>query len=222
MTDDVIAEAVLPRWVRLARLFGTATLHEAAGGIGALPSAIRPMTPHAFFAGAAFTVVSPSGDNLWIHRAVNVAPPGSVLLVSLVGDREGGHWGEVLSHAAFARGIVGCVIDGQVRDVGAMGGVGLPIFARGVCIRGTGKDPASVGGIGVPLRFADVEVSPGDFVVGDADGVVSLPFDRVADVLESAAERFRHEQDVIADLYRGRTTMEIYGLREMDGVPVQD
>lgn len=97
--------------------FGSATLHEAAGRIGALPAAIRAMTPSSACAGPAVTVACPPADNLWLHRAVYRCDPGAVLLADVTGAYEWGYWGEVLSCAAAERRIAGVVINGCVRDI---------------------------------------------------------------------------------------------------------
>ena len=118
----------------------TATLHEAGGRIGVMPSAIKPVSPTFRVCGPAVTVHSPGGDNLWLHRAIYVAQPGDVLVVHVSGEYDFGYWGEIMSCAAKARGLAGLVIDGCVRDGGILADFGLPVFARGLCIRGTGKD----------------------------------------------------------------------------------
>jgi len=128
-----------------------------------------------------------------------------------VGDAyEAGYWGEILSHAAHARGVAGLVIDGCVRDGGPLADIGFPVFARGLCIRGTGKRP-SRGGINGPLTIGDVEVRPNDLVVGDGDGVVVIPQARVSEVLEAAQLRVEQEATIIERIRTGESTLDIYG-----------
>ena len=122
-----------------ASRLGAATLHEAAGRIGALPSAIKPVAPDMRVAGPAFTVHIPAGDNLWIHRALYEAAPGDVLVVSTSGGIEWGYWGDILNTAAIAQGLGGLVIDGGVRDVAGLSTMSLPVFSNGICLRGTIK-----------------------------------------------------------------------------------
>jgi 4-hydroxy-4-methyl-2-oxoglutarate aldolase len=130
--------------VKRAKTFGTATLHEAGGKIGALPSAIKPMDPSFVISGPAFTVHSPPGDNLWLHRAIAIAKPGDILVVYTEGVYEHGYWGEIMSTAGNAAKLGGLVIDACVRDGALLGKVGFAVFARGLCIRGTGKDFAAL------------------------------------------------------------------------------
>ena len=192
--------------------FGSATLHEAAGRIGALSSAIKPIAKGMTVAGPAFTVKSPPQNNLWLHRAISKTSPGDVLVVDVGGHYEAGYWGEIMTVAAQARGIAGLVIEGSVRDADQIEALGFPVFARGLSIRGTGKDVDRPGALNEPLPFGDVIVAPGDLVVGDADGVVVIPKDRVHDVLAKSQEREDKEAAIMERLRKGETTLDIYGL----------
>ena len=130
----------LPAFVSTAEAaaaFGSATLHEAAGRMGALLARLRPAFAGAALAGRAYPVYCAAGDNLWIHRALYQAEPGDVLVIATSAPDEYGYWGEILSEAAVARGLAGLVIDGGVRDTAHLGRVGFPVFSSSVCIRGT-------------------------------------------------------------------------------------
>lgn len=193
-----------------ARTLPSATLHEAGGRIGVMPSAIKPVAPAMRVCGSAVTVQGPAGDNLWLHRAIYVAQPGDVLVVHVSGGHDYGYWGEIMSAAAHARGLAGLVIDGCVRDGGVLAAFGLPVFARGLCIRGTGKDFGARGFINFPTLFGDLVVAPGDLVVGDADGVVVVPRARAEDVVAAAHAREQKEADVVERIRCGARTLEIY------------
>ena len=106
--------------VAAARALPTATLHEAGGKIGALPSIIKPVAAAFRCCGPATTVHSPGGDNLWLHRALDIAQPGDVLVVHVSGAYEHGYWGEIMTTMAKARGLAGLVIEGCVRDEAAI------------------------------------------------------------------------------------------------------
>ena len=190
----------------------SATVHEAAGRIGALPSAIKPLAPQMHLAAPAFPVRVPPGDNLWLHRAVYAARPGEVLVVDTGGGFEYGYWGEILAEAAIARGLAGLVINGGVRDSGRLVELGWPVFAERLCIRGTAKDPHGDGELGEPVRLGEVVIGLGDLVVADADGVVGIPAARAADIRSRCVERERTETEYIERLRRGETTVAIYGL----------
>jgi 4-hydroxy-4-methyl-2-oxoglutarate aldolase len=196
--------------VAAARELDAATLHEAGGRIGVMPSAIKPVAPGMRVCGSAVTVHSPGGDNLWLHRAIYVARPGDVLVVHVSDAHDFGYWGEIMSTAAQVRGLAGLVIDGGVRDGAILAGVGLPVFARGLCIRGTGKDFGARGWINHPTLFGDLTVHPGDLIVGDTDGVVAIPRERAAEVVAAGHLRQAKEASILERLRGGERTLEVY------------
>ena len=200
-----------PAQLHAAGRFPSATLLEAAHKRGALPSAIKPVHCGFSVCGPAITVHSPPGDNLWLHRAMVLAQPGDVLVVYTSDCYEAGYWGEVMSTAARHKQLGGLVIDGCVRDVDLLGEIGFPVFARGLCIRGTTKDFDARGWINHPVRIGDVVVRAGDLVVGDADGVVVVEQDKIAQTLEEAGEREAREAKILERIAQGEATLDIYG-----------
>lgn len=193
----------------------SATLHEAAGKIGALPAAFGPVRPGMTVAGPACPVLSPPGDNLWLHRAIYAARPGEVLVVAFgegSDPAEFGHWGEVMAVAALERGIAGLVIAGGVRDAVQLESRGFPTFSTALNIRGTAKDPHGVGEVGDPVTIGGVVVHRGDLVLGDDDGVVVIPAADAATAVAAARQREAAEQDIFARLAAGESTLDIYGL----------
>ncbi|WP_322061649.1 4-carboxy-4-hydroxy-2-oxoadipate aldolase/oxaloacetate decarboxylase [Paraburkholderia sp. J63] len=203
-------ERVNAQIVETARSLPAATLHEAGGKIGALPSAIKAVAPGFRICGTAVTVHSPGGDNLWLHRALVLAQPGDVLVVYTSGVYEHGYWGEVMTTAAKVRGLAGLVIDGAVRDADLLESIGFPVFSRGLSIRGTGKDYGAIGWINEPVMIGNVTVSAGDLIVGDRDGVVAIPRERAADVVAKAAQREADEAAICKRIEAGESTMQIY------------
>lgn len=193
-----------------ARSIDAATLHEAGGRIGVMPSAIKPVAAGMRVCGPAVTVHSPGGDNLWLHRAIYVAKPGDVLVVHVSDAHDFGYWGEIMSCAAQMRGLAGLVIDGCVRDGAVLPEFGLPVFARGLCIRGTGKDFSARGWINHPTMFGDLVVRPGDLIVGNSDGVVAIPLARATEVVAAAAQRQAKEAAILGRLRQGERTLEVY------------
>jgi 4-hydroxy-4-methyl-2-oxoglutarate aldolase len=151
------------------------------------------------------------GDNLAIHLAVEQAPRGSVLVVT-ADDFVAGYWGEVLTVAAEAAGIVGLVIDGGVRDVAAMTRRRFPVFSRGISVRGTIK--ASAPSVGQPILMTGVPIAAGDLVVADDDGVVVVPAAIAHEVAKAAAEREANEGDKRRRLAAGELGLDMYKMRE--------
>lgn len=193
-------------------VLSSATVHEAAGRTGALPSAIKPLHPSMHLEAPAFPVKAPPGDNLWLQRAVYAASPGDVLVVDTGGGLEFGYWGEILAEAAIARGLAGLIIHGGVRDSARLIEMGWPVFAERVCIRGTGKDPHGDGELGEPVLIGEQAVRRGDLIVADADGVVVVPAERVAEVQRLSAEREAAEADYLRRIRSGESTLDIYRL----------
>jgi 4-hydroxy-4-methyl-2-oxoglutarate aldolase len=197
--------------LQAAATLPAATLHEAGGKIGALPSGIKPVSPAFRIAGPALTVQVPAGDNLWLHRALDVARPGDVLVASCNGAWEHGYWGEIMTTMARARRLGGLVIDACVRDGRLLAQIGFPVFARGLCIRGTGKDFGATGWINHPVLIGDVAVQAGDLVVGDDDGVVVIPAGRAAEVVAAGRQREADEAAILRRLEAGESTLAVYG-----------
>jgi len=196
----------------------SATLHEAAGRIGALPAAIKPIRPGMRVVGPAFPVSGVIGDNLWLHRAIAEACSGDVIVAAVAGADapDYGYWGEVMAVAAQARGIAGLVIDGGVRDVVQLEDRSFPVFARCLCIRGTGKDPAAPSTLGQPVRLGEVTVRAGDLVLGDDDGVVVIPQLQAATAVAAGVRRDTEEQRIFQRLLAGETSLAVYGLTTED------
>jgi 4-hydroxy-4-methyl-2-oxoglutarate aldolase len=196
------------------RAMGAATVGESGG----LPmrARVRAVWAGARLAAPAFPVRCTPGDNLAVHVAVALAPPGSALAVDVGDEDELGYWGEVLTTAAEARGVAGLVIDGGVRDTSALAAHGFPVFATTVALRGASKN--SAGAVGAPADVGGVTVSAGDWLVGDGDGVTVVPGDRVEEVIAAARAREEKESAMFSALRAGRTTMELLGL---DPSPVE-
>jgi len=161
-------------------------------------------------AAPAFPVRCSPGDNLAIHVAVAEAPEGSVLAVDVGGEDEFGYWGEVLTTAAEARGVVALVIDGGVRDTGALEAHGFPVFATTVALRGASKERP--GTVGTPADVGGVSVAPGDWLVGDSDGVAVVAAGAIDDVIDAGRARAEKEQAMFGALRQGRTTLELLAL----------
>lgn len=203
-------DRVDPGLIARARALPSATVHEAGGRVGALPPAIKPVHPFMKLCGPAVTVHSPGGDNLWIHRALYVARPGDVLVVYANEVHDYGYWGEIMSTAAQVRGLGGLVIAGGVRDIDLLERIGFPVFATGLCIRGTGKDHLARGWVNHPVLMGDITVHAGDLVLGDRDGVVVIGRERAAEVVRAAEQREAKEADVLKRIAAGERTLEVY------------
>jgi 4-hydroxy-4-methyl-2-oxoglutarate aldolase len=186
----------------------SATLGES-GGIP-LDSRIGPMWSTASFAAPVYAVSCRPGDNLGLHVAVTTAPAGSALAVDVGGIAERGYWGEVLTRAAQAAGVVALVIDGGVRDTAALEELGFPVFATCVALRGTSKTAG--GAVGGEATVGGAVVHTVDWMVGDRDGVTLIAEGRLAEILDIGTKRAAYEEDLFGRLAEGATTLELLSL----------
>lgn len=199
-----------PEQLAQACKLGTSTLFEASGlATSAADIAIRPVWAGASVAGSAYPLECSPGDNLAIHIAMEKAPRGSILVVS-TSSFIAGYWGEVLTVAAEAAGIVGLVIDGGVRDIAALTARRFPVFSRGVSMRGTIK--ASAPSVGLPISLTGTPVAAGDLVVADDDGVLVIPAGRAEYTLTQGQIRADKEAKFMDALTKGQSTLELMNL----------
>ena len=150
-------------------------------------SRLRPMHKSGQMAGPALTVKSRPGDNLMLHKAIDMAEPGDIIVCDAGGDLTNSLMGELMLAHAIKRGVGGFVLDGAVRDVEAFLEVNLPVFAAGVSHRGPYKD--GPGEINVSVAIDGMVIEPGDLVIGDWDGVLSIPLEDVESILKKTNEK---------------------------------
>ncbi len=189
---------------------GSATLHEAQGQTGELASAIKPLDPTRRVAGRAMTIDAKPGDNLVIHHALSFARPGDVLVVDAKGYAEAGPWGDILTLAAQTIGIAGLIIDGAVRDSDSIIEMGFPVFSRGLSIRAAQKNQP--GSVNVPIVCGGVAIHPGDWIMGDRDGVVAISQRNISAVIAAARKREAAEAVLRKGIEAGKSTVELLGL----------
>ena len=191
---------------RYAKLEESASINECMPEKnGALDSRIKPMWRDMRVCGTAVTVRCGTGDNLMLHRAIDMAGPGDVLMVINNGyDEAGGLFGGMMAASLKARGAAGIVIDGASRDSVQVGAVGLPVFSRNIGVKATTK--LVPGKINHPIVIGGVYVEPGDLVFGDCDSVVVVPKRMALQVLERAEAREAGELTLAERIQRGETT----------------
>lgn len=200
-----------PEDIRRLGARGVATVHEAQGKTGLLLPYMRPLDVSMHAAGSAVTVLCGVGDNLMLHAALAVVQPGDVLVVAIAGESTHGMFGDLLAASCRSRGVAGIVIDAGVRDILALTALGFPVWSKTVCAQGTTKVVA--GSVNVPIVCAGASVTPGDVVIGDADGVVVVPRDNASVVAAAAEQRDELEERMRARLQAGELSLDLYGLR---------
>lgn len=166
----------------------------AAGG-----ARLKPMHKCGVLAGPALTVKTRPGDNIMVHKALDLARPGDVVVVDAGGDLTNAIIGEIMSSHARQRGLAGIVIDGAIRDAQAIRENDFPVYAAGVTHRGPYKD--GPGEINVPIAIDGMVIHPGDLMLGDADGLLCVPYDATRMVYAAALDRLPLEhRDLQASL----------------------
>lgn len=195
------------------RGIGTATVHEASGRKGAVDCAIKPITRGVRLCGPAFTVQCHPGDNLMLHKAIERAQPGDILVASVGGYYEAGYWGGLMATSGLAKQLGGLAIDGCIRDSEEIIRMGFAVFSRGISIRGTTK--TVLGLINHAILFGDILVHPGDLILGDDDGIVVVDRTECESVLEKSIKRIEAEKMKAAKLRAGISSVELNQLEKV-------
>ena len=163
---------------------------------------LRPMHKKGYLIGSALTVKCRPGDNLMIHKALTMAQKGDVIVVDAGGDLTNALFGEIMTATAVAIGVAGIVLNGAVRDAEEIGQGEFPLYAAGVTHRGPYKD--GPGEINVPIAIDGMVIQPGDLMLGDADGLLCVPYDSLQSVLEGTLQKMDAEKKMLADIAAGK------------------
>ncbi len=193
--------AVGPDLVRAFLDLPVANVGDCMARMTAAGPRLRPMHAGGRMAGPALTVKSRPGDNLMVHKAIGLAVPGDVLVVDAGGDLTNAIIGEIMLLMAAKAGVAGFVINGAIRDADAIRAGSLPVFAAGVTHRGPYKD--GPGEINVPVAIDGMVIAPGDLMIGDGDGVLCIPYEKAAAVLEAGKAKAAAEAVMIAQIEAG-------------------
>jgi 4-hydroxy-4-methyl-2-oxoglutarate aldolase len=191
---------------------GSATVYEAGGRRGYVEADLIQVVPGSRAAGPARTVRCGQDDNLMDHAAMAEVKAGEVLVLTMPEPRPVALIGELLATQAKAHGAAALLVDASVRDIEDLVGIGLPIWARWIRVRGATKDAPGV--IGEPVIVGGAEIRQGDAVVLDVDGVAVVESERAEDVLQAARERAEKERVKREKLEGGALSYDLDGLRE--------
>lgn len=181
----------------------TSIIGDVMGRMWVMNSTIKSINyPEVHVVGNALTVRTHPSDNLLVHKAMDIAKPGDIIVIDASGDTNHAIIGEIMSHYAKTKGIVGFIVDGAVRDKVSIAKLGFPVFSKGVSPRGPYKE--GPGEINSVISCGNVPVSAGDIIVADDDGVAVIPIADASIVLKKAQELAKKEEETIKSIYEGK------------------
>ena len=199
---------------RLEKL-STTNLSDALDKVGLRGAVIgiRPLFGMPKVIGRAVTIKITAAGMMKSKRhlgidAIASASPGDVIVIDNRGDTYNNCWGEILSCAAQKKGVSGVFIDGAARDVDFCQEIGFPVFARGI-VPITARGRIMQEDFNCPIRLGDIQVRPGDILVGDVNGIVVIPPEKAEEVLTAAEMILENEERMKADILSGMDILEV-------------
>jgi regulator of RNase E activity RraA len=183
------------------RTLPVANISDSMSRMTAAGPRLRPMHGGGVLCGPALTVKTRPGDNLMLHKALDIANAGDVIVCDGGGDLTNSLIGEMMLGIAIRKKLGGVIINGSIRDSGAIRAGSFPVFAAGVSHRGPYKD--GPGEINVAIAIDGMVIEPGDLIVGDDDGLVCVPFDHTAVVLKATQAKQAAETKQMAEIVDG-------------------
>ncbi len=184
--------------------YGTPPLSDGLRKFNTLDPAIKPVVNEAVLAGPAITVKLRPADNLMLHKAIDLAQEGDIIIVDTGGTTEYSILGDLMSSSAFKKKIGGIVIDGAIRDIEELKEKKYPVFAKAISPSVGDKD--GPGEINYPISCGGVVVMPGDYIVGDQNGVVVIPPEISSEIIEGTRQKLAYEEQRKQDIADGKIT----------------
>ena len=191
----------------------TCAISDSMGRLNAMKSDMKPLFEGIRFVGTAVTVKTLASDLAAAFKAIDLCKPGDVVVIDSHGSADTAFWGENMTLSAINRGVVGAVIDGACRDVEEIRKIRFPVICKG-CVPNVGSI-SGYGDVNVVVQCAGVAVSPGDILIADGNGVVVVPKDEGAVILEKAQRLLSTEHLLLEKIKAGATIGELINV---DGV----
>lgn len=194
-------ETLPDEWISRAKKLSTTLISDVMDTPVEMNYSIKPCNINSVMIGSAVTIDVNDGDNLAVHHAIYSSKPGHVLVVSANAHKKRAIIGELMVTAAEALHLNGFIIDGLIRDYHTLAHSTFPVFSQGAIPGGPTKNGPGV--INSSIFCGDREVEPGDFIMGDADGVIVLPRHKVEEALTRAEKKAEYEQSRLEDIAKG-------------------
>lgn len=186
----------------------TSVLSDSLNRLYGNMATLTPYHKEGRLVGSAFTIKTRPGDNLMIHKAIELAIEGDVLVIDGGGDLSQALLGEIMLTQCKVKKLAGIIVNGAIRDVVAFREGSFPTYAKGVTHKGPYKD--GPGEINVPISFDDLLINPGDIIVGDEDGIINIPVKIAEKILNKALEKDKQEREKIELIKEGVNTPQSF------------
>lgn len=186
----------------------TTAVSDALAGTTNMNAIIKPLKDEYHIAGRALTVRLPIGENGALLEAIRISQPGAILVVDAKGDTNRAVAGDFVVSLMKGMDIQGLVVDGVIRDIQAIRDLDFPVFCIGTTVAAGNKFGGGV--IQVPVAVGGISVQPGDYIVGDADGVVVIPQDQVEEVIEKAKNKMAKDEKRALSVAGGKEQIIAY------------
>ena len=170
----------------------TTAISDATGGHTNLRNEIKPLADHFKIAGRAITVRLPDGENGAVLEAIRAANEGDILVIDAKGNTNRAVAGDFVISLAKGIGVHGFVVDGVIRDIAAIRDLDFPVFSLGTTVAAGNKNGG--GQVNVPIAIGGVTVQPGDYIVGDIDGVIVVPQEDAERIVTAAEEKVKKDE----------------------------
>lgn len=220
MTDCVIYRHIPRCGPALIDAFAPYSVADLLEAMGPLEGRLKLMSPAMRgiqqgqkIVGQAVTSFNHPGDNIMIHAALNVATRGDVLVLVNGGNPQGSLWGDVAATFAARKGIAGVIADGPVRDTATLRGMGFKVWST--IVSPSHPEKRGPGAVNIPVVCDGVSVEPGDIVIADDDGVLIVPVELAAGIIEKARQRIEKEAALRDQLAKGASLFDLLNISDL-------
>ena len=188
-------------------------ISDSMGNLNTMDSGINMMFKDKKVCGPAITVTTRTGDFLSVLKALEISTKGDVLVIDSNSSPDTANWGEITTMEAKIRKLAGVVIDGFIRDYKEISEMNFSVFARGTSPRVANRN--NLGEVNVSINCGGAVVNAGDLVVGDSDGVIVIPKNKVKEVLKQTKILLKYEEKLKKYINEGGNQVDYFKLDKL-------